>query len=276
MLKRFFSNRWWYLLLFSIILILGLIISRVTISKKFKVDFLDVGQGDAALLVFPNRQTILIDGGPDNSLLRYLGEDLPFYRRRLDFLIFSHYHTDHITGLIEVLNRYQVGKIIYAPSDFNSPTLTSFWKAVFDNTIPVQEIVNRATLNLSHGCRADFLNPKSFGAKKDPNNSLLVKIDCLKKSILFTGDNNADVEKKLLASDWDLKADVLKEPHHGSNSAGTKEFLQAVNPSLTVISVGANNHFGHPSPSLLRRLEALHIKYWRTDLLGNLKMSWTD
>ena len=108
--------------------------------------------------------------------------------------------------------------------------------------------------------------------KVDPNNSLTVKLNCAGAKFLFSGDNSATIEKALLKTGLDLRADVLKASHHGSNSANSEAFLRAVNPKLLVISVGADNKFGHPSPLVLERAASLNINVKRTDQDGSVKI----
>lgn len=241
--------------------------------QKTVVNFFDVGQGDSSLIITPNKKTILIDGGPDNTVLRRLGDSLPFYRRQIDLIIFSHFHDDHITGLIEVLKRYRVKRIIYVINEFTPPILKILLDLAQQQKIIMTPITTNAELNLAPNCLIDFLNPGTLGVKDDQNNSLLVKFFCENKKYLFTGDNSAAVEKALLSSTWDLSADVLKISHHGSNTASIAAFLQKVNPQLAVISVGRDNNFGHPSPIVLERLNKLNIKFKRTDELGSFKIT---
>ncbi|MFA6994863.1 MAG: MBL fold metallo-hydrolase [Patescibacteria group bacterium] len=241
-------------------------------SRKLTLNFFDVGQGDSALITTPGGLVILIDGGPDNTILRRLGDSLPFYRRRIDLIIFSHYHDDHITGLVEVLKRYQIKQIIYASGVFESPVLETLLRVAQEQKIKLSSIVSTSQLNLGTDCLLNFLNPRFLGVKEDQNNSLVVKLACVGKNFLFTGDNSAAVEKALISFHWDLKALVFKAAHHASNSANSEEFLRAVNPQLIIISVGVDNRFGHPSPIILARLTELGIKFKRTDQSGSLKI----
>lgn len=241
--------------------------------QKLVVSFFDVGQGDSALITTPSGLVILIDGGPDNTVLRRLGNSLPFYRRQIDLIISSHYHDDHLTGLVEVIKRYQVKKIIYASSVFDSPILETLLQIVQEQKITMNPVATAARLNLGANCLLNFLNPQSLGVKNDQNNSLIVKLVCGDQKFLFTGDNSLSVEKALINSKWDLSALVFKAAHHGSNSANGETFLRAVNPRLVVIPVGADNRFKHPSLAVLERLTKLGIKFIRTDQFGSLKMS---
>jgi competence protein ComEC len=232
---------------------------------KLEVDFLDVGQGDSILIKTPNQQVILIDGGPDNVVLRRLGENLPFYRRRIDLIISSHYHDDHATGLVEITKRYRVGKIIYQANSSSSPIFETFLNQARERNILVSPLSGGVKISFGPDCFLSLWPLSIFNVPKDPNNSLIVKLDCAEQNFLFSGDNSSRVEKILLKFGLDLEADVFKISHHGSNSANSEEFLQAVNPQLTVISVGADNRFGHPAPAVLERLQKMGIEVKRTD-----------
>jgi len=249
----------------------GCSIYDIFYSRRLAVSFLDVGQGDAALIETPGGQTILIDGGPDNSVLRGLGDNLPFYRRRLDMIIVSHYHDDHIAGLIEIINRYKVGKIIFPADSPSSEIAEIFFKTAADRKVPIIYLSDTADLDLADDCSMFLLNPASLGVPADDNNSLIAKLDCRKKRFLFTGDSNAKVERALISSGLDWRADVLKASHHGSITANSEDFFRAVSPGRLIISVGVDNRFGHPSPVVLERVSGLGIQVKRTDQEGTIR-----
>ncbi|MFA5754092.1 MAG: MBL fold metallo-hydrolase [Patescibacteria group bacterium] len=240
-------------------------------QPPLEVIFFNVGQGDAALIKTPSRQTILIDGGPDNSVLRGLGKNLSFFRRRIDTIIVSHYHDDHITGLIEIINRYKVGKIIFPAESPTSEISTIFLSAAQDKKIPIIFLSASATLEFAAGCQLFLLNPDVFDIKPDDNDSLIARLDCHQKRFLFTGDSNSKVERALINSGLDWRADVLKASHHGSITANSEAFLRAVAPRLLIIPVGADNRFGHPSPVILDRAVSLGILVRRTDQDGEIR-----
>jgi len=240
---------------------------RTNVSKNIpEINFLDVGQGDSILLKLPNNKHALIDGGPDNLVIRRLGESLPFYQRKIDYIIVSHFHDDHIIGLIEVLRRYQVGAIIYI-KDFKESSIS---KALFDKArekqIELIGLENEMEIKYSLDCVVGILNPLIFGVKIDDNNSLITRLSCQKLSALFTGDNSLAVETALLNTDMDLRASILKASHHGSKSANLETFLRRVDPEYFVISVGVDNRFGHPFLGVLELVKKLNIKIKRTDL----------
>lgn len=241
------------------------------LAGKSEIVFLNVGQGDASLIKL-NNKTILIDGGPDNLVIRELGKYLPFYQRRLDYIILSHYHDDHITGLIEIIKRYQVGEIIYMKGSPSSNLLNTLLSAAKQKKIKVLALENSIKINLAAHCSLGLLNPLILNIKADPNNSLVTKLDCPPLSALFSGDNNFMVEAALLKTGQDWSAKVFKASHHGSKTANSEKFLKAIQPSLVVISVGALNKFGHPSPEILERLKKLKIHIKRTDKDGAVKI----
>ncbi|MFA5184441.1 MAG: MBL fold metallo-hydrolase [Patescibacteria group bacterium] len=240
--------------------------------QYLEIDFLDVGQGDASLIKTPGGQVILIDGGPDNRILRRLGESLPFYERRIDYVVLSHYHEDHLTGLIEILKRYKVKNLIYSIDSPASPALTELLGVAQTRAVSISPLRERLKIVYADDCFMDILNPSILGIKKDDNNSLAARLDCAGRRFLFTGDNSAAAEKALVASGWGIAATVFKAAHHGSNSANSELFLIAVNPRLMVFSVGADNRFGHPSQKVLDRAAELGIEIKRTDQLGTIKV----
>jgi len=241
-------------------------------SARLEVDYLDVGQGDSSLIKTPTGQVILIDGGPDKVVLRRLGENLPFNHRRIDLIIISHRHEDHISGLVEVLKRYDVGRIIYAAGGDDNATWETLLAEAKREKVTLSPLTDGLKVAFRPDCYLNLLPPASLGVKADPNNSLAAKLDCLGKKFLWFGDSSSVVENALLKTDWDPVADVFKASHHASNSANGQKFLQAVNPKLVVISVGADNKFGHPAPKVLERLQALAMKFKRTDQAGTVKI----
>lgn len=241
-------------------------------QRELQVIFLDVGQGDSALVSTAGGQIILIDGGPDDLVLRRLGEVLPFYQRHIDLIIVSHYHDDHITGLVNIIKRFRVNKIIYAPSSFDSPILEELLATARHRRVQIFSIKDSSRVSFTDGSYLDLYNPASLGVKPDANNSLVVKFNCRGDTFLFSGDNSELVERALIYSGWGLSAKIYKVSHHGSDSANSEKFLEFVNPEAAVISVGKDNKFGHPSPEVIERLDRLGIRYKRTDKQGNISI----
>jgi competence protein ComEC len=263
------KNRY-FIISASVIIGVSILIFNHSPKKMVRVSYLDIGQGDAALIRTPNRKNILIDGGPDNLILYRLGERLPFYVRHLDYLIISHFHDDHINGLVEILKRYRVSKIIFAPSEISSPAVSAFQAEIKKLNIPVVSIESSGRLSLDEACILFFINPSGLNIKDNANNSLVTKLDCHGHRFLFAGDNELEAETALLKSGFDLSADIFKASHHGSKTSNMAAFLEAVKPQKMIISVGDDNRFGHPNQEVLDRVEIMGIDLWRTDIGGTI------
>jgi competence protein ComEC len=263
------KNRYFLILVLVVIGFLIFCFNHQT-KKIVRVSYLDIGQGDAALIRTPAGKNILIDGGPDNLILHRLGERLPFYVRRLDYLIISHFHDDHITGLIEVLKRYQVDKIILSPSEISSPAVSVLLEEIKKMNIPIINIKNNGRLQLDEACFLFFVNPDSLNIEKNENNSLVTKLDCQNNKFLFAGDNEAEAEAALIKSNFDLRSEIFKASHHGSKTSNTATFLEAIRPQKMIISVGTDNRFGHPNQEVLERAIKMGIKLKRTDIKGTI------
>lgn len=253
--------------------------THFTASQKdglLKIYFFDVGQGDAIFVEAPNGNQILIDGGPDNRVIQELAKVMPFYDHEIDMVVLSHPHADHVAGLIDVLERYDVKNILQAKEDYNSAVVPVWVEAVRDEKANEIEAIAGRVIDLGNGVTLTILHPlvSVAGALlKNPHDAVVVAI--LKYGdfeIMLTGDMEAKVERRLILNGYDLKSDILKVGHHGSKTSTTPEFLSGVNPEIALIQVGAKNRYGHPSPEILSRLEKFEIKYYRNDLDGHMKV----
>jgi len=261
-----------FIILGSIILCFVILVYLPSNNKRTEINFLDVGQGDSSLIKLRNNKIVLIDGGPDNLVLKRLGENLPFYERQIDFIILSHPHDDHIIGLLEIINRYKVGAIIYVGGENNPELLALLLQRAKDENIKLIDLKNELDINYFSGCFLHLLNPESLGIKEDDNNSIVTKLNCGQLSAIFSGDNNLAVEAALLKTKYDWSASILKASHHGSKTANSEVFLRAVKPGLLTISVGADNRFGHPNQEVLERVKNLQIHIKRTDKIGTIRV----
>lgn len=251
-----------------------------TQPKKLEVIFFDAGQGDSALIKTTDRQNILIDGGPNYRVMQKLGKYLSFYNRDIDLMILTHPHADHLTGLLDVLKRYKVKKILMAKTEHATAEYLEFLSQVKQKNIPAIEAGPGLKIVLSENL---FLSvfyagleswQKVYADKNEPfdlnDTSIVFKLISPELKILFTGDISHNVEKYLLAQNYDLSADVLKVAHHGSNQSSSLEFLKAVTPKMAVISVGAKNKFGHPGGRVIKNLRDLGVETRRTDEEGDV------
>jgi competence protein ComEC len=269
-------------------LVIGLVavLALVTIAGRpdgrLHLTVLDIGQGDAILVEAPSGATMLVDGGPDPELtLRRLGETMPFFARRIDVLMLSHPHQDHVSGLVEVLARFEVGLVLHAGIPFANPTYTTFL-ADADAEPGARVALGRAgqTLQLDAQTSVEILYPSETDAAAplpdgDINNGSIVAVVRYGAfEALLTGDAEAPIERLLVERGAIAPVDVLKVGHHGSHSSTTPEFLDAARPRVAIIPVGLDSEHGHPAPQTLETLAARPgIAVYRTDLDGNVEVT---
>lgn len=234
----------------------------------------DIGQGDSIFIEAPNGNQMLIDGGPSSAILAKLGRVMPFWDRSLDVVVLTHPHADHVTGLIEVLKRYEVGMVL--ESGANYPTAEyAEWHALLDEKHISVTIARRGQkIHLSPKIEVSILTPFDSFASASLQNvhdaMLISKLIYASSSALLMGDAEKILEYRLLFLGADIKSDVLKIGHHGSKTSTTEDFLRAVSPQYAVISAGRKNRYGHPYQGVLNRLAAFGIKTLRTDQDGDI------
>ncbi|HEY8177341.1 MAG TPA: ComEC/Rec2 family competence protein, partial [Candidatus Limnocylindria bacterium] len=242
---------------------------------------LDIGQGDAILVVAPTGETALIDGGPDPDLtLRRLGERLPFWQRRLDVLVLTHPHEDHLAGLLPALERFDVRTVIDPGRPYDNPSYPRFLElAAHEPDALVRRARAGDVIRLGPAARLRVLYPSADDVAAplpddDINNaSVVLLLESGGFRALLTGDAEAPVERRLLERGMLGGVDVLKVGHHGSDSSTLPEMLAVLQPAVALISCGVDNEYGHPHAITLEHLAGvpgLHIR--RTDLEGTLEV----
>lgn len=252
-------------------------------SKDVAVDILDVGQGDAILIQKGTFQ-ILIDGGPDQSVLSRLGENMPLTDRKIEMMILSHPHADHLTGLREVLDRYQVDQIYYSGVSYDANGYKEFLDKVATKKIPIVVPTVGEKENVFENGELTFLWPGTAYIGQTIENlndsSEVVKFCYFTHCALFPGDIEQAGRDGLLSLREkglvDPKAELLKIAHHGSVNGTDQAFLDAVTPLYAAISVGKDNKYGHPHAPTLTLLDANKIKYFRTDQIGTIKFEMSE
>jgi len=264
---------------------LGLLAGCHQAPKKLRVTFLDVGQGDSAVIETPSGKVVVIDGGgiPSDPSAPEAGTDpgtrivVPFLRSRgistIDLLIATHPDDDHVQGLRAVTERLAVRAALDSGLSAvpGSPMeqLRAAWKA---RGITVHTAKRGQSFDLGGGVRLEILHPTEpllSGTRSDDNNNAIVaRLVYGKARILFTADAEGEAEESLLKSGLDLSADVLKVGHHGSRGSTSARFLRAVSPKMAVLSCGRKNRFGHPHQETLTRLQQSHVQPFRTDQQG--------
>lgn len=241
---------------------------------SMEVHYLDVGQGDAIYIRTPNEIDVLIDGGPDKTVLSELGAVMPYWDRDIDIMILTHPHSDHVTGLIEVLRRYEVKQIYYTGVLHTAPDYLAWLEEIKKQEIPLSIVSSRFDIDLGEESKLEFLWPQENLINKKVtelnNTSIMNKLVFGEVSFLFSGDNEAEVEEELIELGVDLKADVLKSSHHGSKTSNTEEFINKVDPEIVVIQCGEDNSFHHPHGRVLSRYERDNLNIFRTDLDGRV------
>lgn len=239
-----------------------------------EVDFFDIGQGDAILIEAPFSKQILIDGGPDGKIMEKLGNEIPFYDKTIEIVVVTHPDADHITGLVEVLKRYNVGEIIETGILSDSKIYQEWRRQVKEKNIPVIIAKAGEVIKLSPEINLSVIYPfENFSGKSisNINNvSIVSRLVYGDYSFLFTGDLEKSGEYSLIDNGINLKADVLKVGHHGSKTSTSDLFLEAVNPDIAVIQVGKNNKYKHPTDEVLKRLQ--NINTLRTDIEGDIEI----
>lgn len=251
-------------------------------DSNVTIDVLDIGQGDA-ILVQDGFTQMLIDGGPDASVLGQLGDAMPFFDHTIEVMVLTHPHADHYAGLIAVLARYRVKQVLVASRHGDGREYDNFEKAVIDEGAKLSEV--GAGDSFLFGARTNFkvLWPPEAGVERtkilamDDRNmsSVVLRMDTVGGAALLTGDATPEVERALVASGVDLRADFLKVAHHGSRYSSTLPFLQKVRPSYAAISVGVGNSYGHPAWMVIRRLESLGAGVFRTDQDGAVRVKFS-
>lgn len=254
---------------------------RFSAEVKFNVIFFDIGQGDAALITFDNGTKMLVDCGPDRTILNKLGKYLPFYDRTIDYLLITHPDNDHYGGCVDVLRRYQVKNIFTNGEQKINDEYWRVWRSYEAEEKAKMLTIKRPIILTVDDIKLEFISPDPSlileqTADSANNKSLVFRLRESGIDIMFTGDMETIVEdalvKKYCSSPDcpDLKADILKVGHHGSDTSSGEDFLDAVAPKAAIISAG-HNSFGHPSLRVLRKLERVGALIWRTDEKGDVK-----
>lgn len=239
---------------------------QTPISGQLKVHIIDVGQGDAILVQF-HSQNMLVDAGPDDSVVSYLNQQ---GIKKIDYLIATHPHADHIGGMAAVIRSFDIGKVYMPKVSHTTKTFENTLQAVKSKGLKVSTAKSGVTILDQNGTKANFIAPCSSSYDNLNNYSAVIKIQHGNTSFLLAGDAEAESEQEMLASGTNLKADVLKVGHHGSNSSTTSSFLKAVSPKYAVISCGAGNQYGHPHQETLSKLANAGVKTYRTDTSGTV------
>ena len=254
-------------------------------NKDLRVVFFDVGQGDAVFIRTPQKHHILIDGGPGDVVLEKLGREMPFFYNSIDLVILTHPHDDHVSGLIEVLERYNVEEVICTGVSGTSGVARKWKEKINKRGYRQARAGKRIGTSSFH---IDILYPaESFKKEEvdDLNKASVVSRLVFREeySFLFTGDIYKEQEKEIISykerceeekglrcDSFSLDTDVLKVGHHGSKTSTSEQFLEFVSPRVAVVMVGENNRYGHPHKEVLEKLADYGVEVKRTDKDGDV------
>lgn len=234
-----------------------------------EVHFIDVGQGDSAL-VLCGKESMLIDGGKPYAsdiiytYLKNLGVE------ELDYVVCSHADEDHIGGLAAPLSTMRVHNVLMPETGSDANVYQTLMKKISEQKITPKHPKAGSKMKFADGT-AEFFGPVSENGDKN-NSSIVMKIIYGDTSFLFTGDAEREEEQEILDKGYDLSATVLKVGHHGSKNSTTYPFLREIMPKYAVISVGKENSYGHPTEETLSRLRDADVKVYRTDMQGDIIM----
>ena len=245
--------------------------------QKLRIFFIDVGQGDSTLIITPDKKTVLIDGGGSDSF--DVGEKvlLPYLLDRrilkIDYVLISHFDTDHCGGILTIMEKVKVKNIIISEQAEHSENYERFKKLMIHKKIRLIEVKKGDKIKIGRYSEFKILFPTSRLLSENPlnNNSIVAQFNYNNFKMLFTGDIEKLAEQQILkAEKAEIRADILKVAHHGSKTSSIPEFIKAVKPKIALIGVGKNNTFGHPNQQTIKNLENIKCRIYRTDLQGEI------
>ncbi|NLM20569.1 MAG: MBL fold metallo-hydrolase [Peptococcaceae bacterium] len=238
-------------------------------SGQLKVHFLDVGQAESILIQAPSGKTMLIDAGNNDD-----GNFVTSYIRnqgisKLDIVVGTHPHEDHIGGLDTVINTFDIGQVVMPTKTHTTQTYKDVLTAIKNKCLKITAAKAGVSLDLGQGVTAKIVGPTTTYDDLN-NNSAVIHLTFGNTSFLFTGDAEEDAEADILAAGYNIRAEVLKVGHHGSSTSTSQKFLNKVKPAYAVIMAGQGNDYGHPHEEILNKLAKIGAKIFRTDINGTI------
>ena len=232
-----------------------------------RVNYIDVGQGDSIFIQLPNHETMLIDAGEaykSDNVINYLNN---LGITKIDYVVGTHPHTDHIGGLESVVNTFDIGSIYMPNAISTSKTYEDLLTTISNKGLKVKTAKSGVVVLNEDNLKLEFIAPNSDSYSNLNNYSAVLKLTYLDNTFLFMGDAETLSEDEITS---DIKADVIKVGHHGSDSSSGIEFVKKVSPEYAIIMVGEGNSYNHPYQSIIDRYESVGAKVLRTDLDGNI------
>lgn len=257
-------------LLIILILVFLLCFTGILIAQEnLQIYFLDVGQGDASVIVSSSGYVAMIDSGPDEKLILDHLKNLNI--SHIDLLIATHAHADHITGMDKIIAKYKPRAFMDPGIPHTSLTYIRMINAIEKYNIKYyQSTARKIQLGVMNFIVLPSASPKIYVSELN-NNSVVIKLEYKNFSCLYTGDIESGRENQLVkTSNINLESVIIKIPHHGSSTSSNSAFIKKVNPKVAIISCGQNNSYGHPNIKTLERLEKNGIDIYRTDINGTI------
>ncbi|WP_010239921.1 ComEC/Rec2 family competence protein [Clostridium arbusti] len=242
--------------------------------RELTVHYIDVGQGDCTLVQI-NKKNLLIDAGPKDAEDKVLSYIKTQGITKLDYIIATHPHEDHIGGMSLVLKNFKVGEFI-APKIYNPPNTSDFKDLIQGlkaKNMKINVLTPGDNINLGENIQCQVLAPNHSSYDNLNNYSIVLKITYKNSKFLFNGDAEEESENEILSNGFDVSCDILKLGHHGSKTSTSEDFLKEASPKIAIISCGKNNDYGHPHKITLDKLASINSKIYRTDLHGNIVLS---
>ena len=236
-------------------------------GDTLRVNYIDVGQGDAIFIQLPNKETMLIDAGESfevDNVINYLNN---LGITKIDYVIGTHPHTDHIGGLESIVNTFDIGSIYMPRASSTSKTYLDLLTTISNKGLKVKTAKSGVVVLDDNNLKLEFIAPNSDSYSELNNYSAVLKLTYLDNTFLFMGDAETLSENEITS---ELKADVIKVGHHGSDSSSGIEFVKKVSPEYAIIMVGEGNSYNHPYQSIIDRYQSVGAKVLRTDLDGNI------
>lgn len=245
----------------------------VVSDAAMTVSFIDVGQGDCTLVYSPDNGVILVDSGEADKAQTVINYLKSLGIETIDYCVVTHPHSDHMGSMAQIMSEFNIENLIIPElSEINIPTTKTYENFLLSAEENADEIIPaQAGTTYSVGDIAlSVLGPVSQNEELN-NMSVVVKVEYKESSFLITGDCSFDEEDELMENDYNaLESDVIKIGHHGSSGSTSADWLEAVNPQIGVISVGNGNSYGHPTKTVLDRLDDFDVEYYRTDVVGTV------
>jgi len=266
------------LFVFAALILVGLgslLISQSLQIGKLRFIACDVGQGDGMLIIAPSGAEIVVDGGPGSRILDCLSKNMPFWDRKIELVISTHAQLDHLAGIIETANRYEIGMLVTTNIGSSAKFYQRWQKEIADKKIKVY-VTKRGDKITLPGVSLEVLWPpadKLAQWQKQPPKDLnvtafVLRLDVGSKCAYLTSDEPFGVLEAIL----DRPCDVLKVAHHGSKTGTSEKLLEQIKPKVAIIQVGKNNSYGHPTPEVLAMLAKFGVKVLRNDLEGEIEL----